>query len=204
MPSSSSNPSPPLSPTDHTPHTLLPIEEEDIPPPVPAKSGKRKNTLVQYQGSESTEIDKPNITGKMTAEIKKLAMIGCGAMGGGMALLFAENGCDVLLQDPSNEAMDKVLAQAEKDGVGNKVSKYQDYASMCRNLGTPKVFVWSLPHGDVGDKVLAGLMPFLEMGDIIIDAANEHWENTERRIGKCVTKGIRYVGMGVSGGYQAA
>ena len=69
---------------------------------------------------------------------------------------------------------------------------------------SPKVFVWSLPHGHVGDTVLDGLMPFLKKDDIIIDCANEHWENTERRIGKATTKGIRYVGMGVSGGYQAA
>lgn len=137
-------------------------------------------------------------------KIKKLAMIGCGAMGGGMALLFAENGCDVLLKDPSNEAMDKVMNMAQKDHVQSKVTKYQDYESLCKNLGDVKVFVWSLPHGDVGDKVLADLMPHLKKGDIIIDAANEHWENTERRQGKCVTKGIRYVGMGVSGGYQAA
>ena len=47
-------------------------------------------------------------------------------------------------------------------------------------------------------------MPYLERGDIILDCANEHWENTERRQGKCVTKGIRYIGCGVSGGYQAA
>ena len=39
---------------------------------------------------------------------------------------------------------------------------------------------------------------------VIIDAANEHWTNTERRMGIATTKGIRYVGMGVSGGYQAA
>lgn len=47
-------------------------------------------------------------------------------------------------------------------------------------------------------------MPYLAKNDIIIDAGNEHWKNTERRQGKCVTKGIRYIGMGVSGGYQAA
>lgn len=47
-------------------------------------------------------------------------------------------------------------------------------------------------------------MPYLKKDDIIIDAANEHWENSERRQGKCVPKGIRYVAMGVSGGYQAA
>ncbi|KAF2168464.1 hypothetical protein M409DRAFT_65435 [Zasmidium cellare ATCC 36951] len=137
-------------------------------------------------------------------EIKKLAMIGCGAMGGGMALLFAEKGCEVLLKDPSNEAMVKVIEQGKKDGVGNSITKYQTYEDLCKNLGTPKVFVWSLPHGTVGDSVLEGLLPYLTMGDIIIDAANEMWENTERRQGKCATKGIRYVGMGVSGGYQAA
>ncbi|SMY18616.1 unnamed protein product [Zymoseptoria tritici ST99CH_1A5] len=137
-------------------------------------------------------------------EIKKLAMIGCGSMGGGMALLFAENGCSVCLQDPSDEAMKRVIAQAEKDNVGDKLSKYSDYESLCGALDSPKVFVWSLPHGTVGDTVLDGIMPYLEKGDIIIDAANEHWQNSERRIGKCVVKGIRYVAMGVSGGYQAA
>ncbi|EME46804.1 hypothetical protein DOTSEDRAFT_70693 [Dothistroma septosporum NZE10] len=137
-------------------------------------------------------------------EIRKVAMIGCGSMGGGMALLFAENGCEVSLQDPSNDAMDKVIAQGKKDKVPSKISKYQDYKSLCESLDETKVFVWSLPHGHVGDSVLDGLMPYLKRDDIIIDAANEHWQNTERRIGKCYPKGIRYVGMGVSGGYQAA
>jgi 6-phosphogluconate dehydrogenase len=126
-----------------------------------------------------------------TLDVKKIAMIGCGSMGGGMAQLFAENGMTVGLQDPSTEAMDKLIQQAKKD-------------SLCAWLDTPKVFVWSLPHGFVGDKVLEGLMPHLAKGDIIIDAANEHWTNTERRMGIATTKGIRYVGMGVSGGYQAA
>lgn len=125
-------------------------------------------------------------------------------MGGGMALLFAEKGLHVLLKDPSNEAMDKVLKSAKSDGVADKISKYQDYKSLCQAFDSTKTFVWSLPHGHVGDDVLDQLMPYLETGDIIIDAANEHWENSERRIGKCHTKGIRYVAMGVSGGYQAA
>ncbi|EME83725.1 uncharacterized protein MYCFIDRAFT_85077 [Pseudocercospora fijiensis CIRAD86] len=140
-----------------------------------------------------------------TSDINKIAMIGCGAMGGGMALLFAENGCDVFLRDPSSEAMSKVLDQAKKDNVSEKISKYQDNESLCKAFGSStKVFFWSLPHGQVGDTVLDGLMPYLKKDDIIIDCANEHWENTERRIGKTTAKGIRYVGMGVSGGYQAA
>jgi 6-phosphogluconate dehydrogenase len=54
----------------------------------------------------------------------------------------------------------------------------------------------------VGDSVLEGLLPYLEKNDIILDAANEWYQNTERRQGKCTTRGIKYVGMGVSGGYQ--
>ncbi|KAL1304030.1 hypothetical protein AAFC00_000468 [Neodothiora populina] len=137
-------------------------------------------------------------------DIKKIAMIGCGSMGGGMALLAAEKGCEVSLQDPSEKAMDTIIEQAEKDNVAKKMHKYTDYKSLCESLDSPKVFMFSLPHGSVGDTVLAGLLPYLDKGDIIIDCGNEHWENTERRQGKCVVRGVRYVGCGVSGGYQAA
>jgi len=37
-----------------------------------------------------------------------------------------------------------------------------------------------------------------------LDASNEHWTNTERRQKRLDPDGIHYVGMGVSGGYQAA
>ena len=79
-----------------------------------------------------------------------------------------------------------------------------DYKSLCESLGSPKLIVFSLPHGDVGDIVLEGLMPYLQNDDIILDAGNEHFANTERRQGRTTTKGIHYVGCGVSGGYQAA
>lgn len=125
-------------------------------------------------------------------------------MGGGMALLAAEKGCHVSLEDPSEKAMDKIIEQAKKDGVADKFSKHTDYKSLCESLDSPKVFMFSLPHGNVGDSVLGGLLPYLDKGDIIIDCGNEHWSNTERRQGKCVVRGVRYVGCGVSGGYQAA
>lgn len=133
-------------------------------------------------------------------------MIGCGNMGGGMALLFAENGIEVSLKDPSEETMDRVVETAKKAPAipQGAVKKYTDYKDLCASLDSPKVFVFSLPHGNVGDTVLGDLLPYLEKGDIIIDAGNEHWKNTQRRQGKCVVRGVRYIGMGVSGGYQAA
>jgi 6-phosphogluconate dehydrogenase len=57
-------------------------------------------------------------------EIKKLAMIGCGSMGSGMALLFAENGVQVSLQDPSEEAMDGIIESAKQQGFGDRIRKF--------------------------------------------------------------------------------
>jgi 3-hydroxyacyl-CoA dehydrogenase len=52
-------------------------------------------------------------------------MIGCGSMGGGMALLFTENGLEVSLSDPSEQAMDKVVDKAKKDGFGERIKKFK-------------------------------------------------------------------------------
>jgi 6-phosphogluconate dehydrogenase len=133
----------------------------------------------------------------------QIAMIGCGSMGGGMAQLFAEHGIEVLLEDPSEEAVDHVVDLARKQGFGDKIKKTTSYRALCDSLNAPRVFVFSLPHS-VADTVLQDLVPLLSKGDVIIDAGNEHWQSTERRQGRCFTKGIHYIGMGVSGGYQAA
>lgn len=42
-----------------------------------------------------------------------------------MALLFAENGLEVSLSDPSEQAMDKVLDKAKKGGFGERVKKFK-------------------------------------------------------------------------------
>lgn len=131
-------------------------------------------------------------------------MIGCGSMGGGMALLLSENGIKVLLEDPSAETVDKLILSAEDQGIHNKLEKHEDYKDLCDSLDSPRVLIFSLPHGTVGDTVVEGLHQYLDKGDIIVDASNENWENTQRRQGKLMAQGVYYIGMGVSGGYQAA
>ena len=148
---------------------------------------------VSGQRSQSTPVNMPAEFRLTVLVHVQLAMIGCGSMGGGMALLFAEHGITVLLNDPGESTVDSLLKTAEKDGVRNKLEKHLDYDSLCKNLDSPKVFVFSLPHGTVGDSVVDGLHPYLEKGDLIIDASNEHWKNTQRRQGKLITQGVHYV-----------
>lgn len=127
-------------------------------------------------------------------------------MGGMMALLFAEYDIEVHIFDPATENVKKVLDQAKKAGLDSKVSHQKDYESLCKSLpsDSPKVFVLSVPHGSVGDKTIDGLEPFLSKGDLIMDASNEKWTHTERRQERLRPKGVHFIGMGVSGGYQAA
>ena len=46
--------------------------------------------------------------------------------------------------------------------------------------------------------------PLLEKGDILIDAGNSFYKDTDRRTEALEPKGIHFVGMGVSGGEEGA
>jgi 6-phosphogluconate dehydrogenase len=137
-------------------------------------------------------------------DIKKLGMIGTGSMGGMMSLLFAEYGVEVHFHDPSEEHVHVLLDHAKDIKLDNKIVHQKDYEELCQSLDKPKVFVFSIPHGGVADKTIDGLEPYLEKGDLLMDASNEHWENTERRQKRLQGAGIHFIGMGVSGGYQSA
>ena len=54
------------------------------------------------------------------------------------------------------------------------------------------------------DYVLDGLLPYLEAGDVVIDGGNSHYPETQARQFRCQQSGIRFLGMGVSGGEEGA
>ncbi|KAK5054485.1 hypothetical protein LTR84_001376 [Exophiala bonariae] len=142
-------------------------------------------------------------------EFEKLGMIGVGSMGGMMSLLYAEYGVEIHYYDPSEENVNKLREYARNAGhnVDHLIVHQNDYKELCESLeapNEPKLFVFSIPHGAVGDESVKGLRPYLKKGDIILDCSNEHWTNTERRQKDLEPDGIHYIGCGVSGGYQSA
>lgn len=64
--------------------------------------------------------------------------------------------------------------------------------------------MFSITHGNPADSVLEKIQDELEDGDIVMDGGNEHYRNTERRQKQLESKGVKWIGMGVSGGYQSA
>ncbi|MDP7477477.1 MAG: NADP-dependent phosphogluconate dehydrogenase, partial [Candidatus Peribacteraceae bacterium] len=88
---------------------------------------------------------------------------------------------------------------SEGDFVGCK-----DFGEMVSALDAPRAVLLMVKAGDAVDAVINDLLPHLEKGDIIIDGGNCHYPDSERRYIELRDAGIRFLGMGVSGGKEGA
>ena len=72
------------------------------------------------------------------------------------------------------------------------------------SLKKPHVIIIMVKAGAPVDEVIAQMEPYLEPGDLIIDGGNSHFQDTNRRSKEMEVKGIRYMGVGISGGEEGA
>ena len=71
-------------------------------------------------------------------------------------------------------------------------------------LEKPRKVMLMVKAGEPVDKFIELLIPLLEDGDVIIDGGNSHFPDTARRLEYAESKGLRYIGTGVSGGEEGA
>lgn len=138
---------------------------------------------------------------------KSIGVVGCGNMGTEMAMAFSELGLAVSMWDISPKNVDEAqqMVDNEKSTKG-KVTGYHDIKDFVKSLdgAERKLFMFSITHGNPADSVLEKIQDELKEGDIVLDGGNEHYRNTERRQRQLADKGVKWIGMGVSGGYQSA
>src|SRR5437763_7762470 len=58
--------------------------------------------------------------------------------------------------------------------------------------------------GNPVDQVIGEVIPYLEKGDVLIDGGNSLFTDTQRRFKELESRGIHFVGCGVSGGEEGA
>ncbi|KAI1771713.1 6-phosphogluconate dehydrogenase, decarboxylating [Hypoxylon cercidicola] len=141
------------------------------------------------------------------SQIKRIGIVGAGNMGTMMSFGFSENGLDVSVFDVSGKNVDQAREMAGRTKtLQGRIDHFKDIHEFTRSLDSQprKIFLFSVTHGRPADSVLEMIEGDLKAGDIILDGGNENYRNTERRQEALEPKGVKWIGMGVSGGYQSA
>ena len=136
----------------------------------------------------------------MTHQLYDFGMIGLGVMGRNFLLNVADDGFAALGTDINEDSVQALNAEGE----GMNVKGVHTQKEFVELLSVPRKIMLLVPAGKIVDKVIEGLLPLLDDGDIIIDGGNSHYDDTNRRYEYLKTKNIRFLGTGVSGGAEGA
>src|ERR1700753_975979 len=130
-----------------------------------------------------------------------IALIGLAVMGQNLILNMNDHGFKVVAYNRTTEKVDHFLANEAK---GTKVVGAHSIAEMVSKLKKPRRVMMLVKAGKPVDEFIEQLIPHLEQGDIIIDGCHSLFEGTYRRVKYCESKGLLFIGTGVSGGEEAA
>jgi 6-phosphogluconate dehydrogenase len=129
-----------------------------------------------------------------------IGVIGLGVMGSNIALNMASKGEQVAVYNYTRDLTDNLVGTTE----GQLIHPYYKIQDFVHSLKAPRKIFLMVTAGKPIDSVISALVPFLEAGDVIMDGGNSHYEDTERRYDELKSKGIGYLGIGISGGEVGA
>lgn len=129
-----------------------------------------------------------------------LGLIGLAVMGQNLALNFARRGFQVCVYNRTPEQTRAFLERLRGEPV---VAAYA-LKDLVHALARPRRILLMVRVGAAVDEVLEQLVPLLEPGDIVMDGGNFHFADTERRMRALAARGVRFLGVGISGGAKGA
>lgn len=132
--------------------------------------------------------------------LNTIGVIGLGVMGSNIALNMANKGEQVAVYNYTRDLTDQLVAKLDEQSI-HPFYEVQDFVG---SLKTPRKIFLMVTAGKPIDSVIQALIPHLQQGDIIMDGGNSHYEDTERRYDELMSKGIGYLGIGISGGEVGA
>lgn len=132
---------------------------------------------------------------------QSFGVIGLAVMGENLALNVERNGFPISVYNRTPERTNAFMATRAK---GKNVLATYSLEEFVKSLERPRKILIMVKAGAAVDAVIDQLKPLLEPGDIIIDGGNSLYEDTERRTRDLEAAGLRFIGMGVSGGEEGA
>jgi 6-phosphogluconate dehydrogenase len=130
-----------------------------------------------------------------------IALIGLAVMGQNLVLNMNDHGFTVAVFNRTVSKVDEFLANEAK---GTRVIGTHSIPELVASLKRPRRVMMLVKAGKPVDEFIEQLIPHLEPGDIIIDGGNSLFQDTIRRTKYVESKGLLYIGTGVSGGEEGA
>jgi 6-phosphogluconate dehydrogenase len=130
-----------------------------------------------------------------------IGVIGLAVMGENLVLNMESKGFSVAVYNRNTAVTDKFLAGRAN---GKNIVGCHTMEEFVGALKRPRKAMIMVKAGAPVDAVIGQLAPLLEKGDVIIDGGNSLFTDTQRRCKDLESKGIHFVGMGVSGGEEGA
>ena len=130
-----------------------------------------------------------------------IGLIGLAVMGENLVINMESRGFTVAVYNRSTEKVDRFVGGR---AAGKHIVGCHSPVEMVEALEKPRKIFMMVKAGQAVDELIAQLMPLLEPGDILIDGGNSHYPDTIRRCALVESRGLLYVGCGVSGGEEGA
>ena len=132
----------------------------------------------------------------------EIGLIGLGTMGAALALNIAEKGFPIAVWNRTTD----VTHDFHKDAgdLAPHIVPTDTLQQLVAAIRPPRAIILMVPAGPVVDDQIAALRPLLGPEDVIIDAGNAEFHDTERRAADAARQGVPFIGMGVSGGEEGA
>ncbi|MCY7285500.1 MAG: NAD(P)-binding domain-containing protein, partial [Cyanobacteria bacterium CAN_BIN43] len=132
---------------------------------------------------------------------QSFGLIGLAVMGENLVLNIERNGFPLSVFNRTSAKTDEFMAQR---GQGKHIHPTHSIEEFVKSLDRPRKIMIMVKAGAPVDATIDQLKPFLEEGDMIIDGGNSLYTDTDRRVADLESTGLRFIGMGVSGGEEGA
>lgn len=132
---------------------------------------------------------------------QSFGVIGLAVMGENLALNVESKGFPVAVYNRTAAVTEKFMATRAQ---GKNVKAAYSLEEFVQSLERPRRILVMVKAGGPVDAVIDQLRPLLDDGDMIMDGGNSLYEDTERRTKDLESTGLRFIGMGVSGGEEGA
>ena len=139
------------------------------------------------------------------AAIADIGLIGLAVMGENLVLNMESKGFTVAVYNRTTSKVDAFVSRGRTGGsAGKKIIGCHELKEFAAVLSKPRKAMIMVKAGEAVDETIEQLLGVFEKGDIIIDGGNSNYQDTIRRAAYVESRGLLYIGTGVSGGEEGA